>query len=503
MHLAFPPWNIWPLSFPAAGLLIVCLRRSRGAREAAGLAFLERLVFVGLTISYFRGLGGWAHLAIVLPCVWPWVAMGLVFHYVRQRNDEGCALAMIPFLWVLCEWTGGELHFLRNHITSWGTVFAATPALTLAPAWGLYGLSYAAAAASAARWLTTRHRRMHLALAALPLIVYWALPQAKDSPLAGGIGRVATVSLNAPDMKAEDFDDDRIPWTPERRKAFQKHAAQRLGSIHYRARDLQPDLLILPEDSLDVSLEKDPDPEALLEWDIENNGAAIEAYRGLALSLKSAVAVGLTTLRDRHSYNSALIISARGKVTGVRDKLELAAGSEYYPYSRWLPYSKLFKGRPGFVDPDDQYTPADEPFQLIPLGLSRVGTLICLEGQTPSFYSRWKRTGADFLILLSNAQWFRRDPKAYNTQVLNLVRVQAAANALPVFISGKFSDWGYVDAHGRASVLSPDPAALQDHVSVHDFLPSPRRRTLIGLLGEYFVLLSALALPVFLFGRGA
>ncbi|MBI4422590.1 MAG: hypothetical protein HY554_02620 [Elusimicrobia bacterium] len=498
----YPPRPAWPLTFAGVALGLAALLRAGGRRETVACAVLTKAAAVVPALSYLSGVSPLAHALVASVFLAVWTLLGLAFWELKRAGGRAAALGAFPFLWTLAEWTANDLHFLPSHIISWWDALAE-PGLALAPYTGLYGVTFLAAcgvalATTAREWRrgSAAGRRTLLrccapwAPAALAPLVLAATLE-RRAPEARTL-RVAAAGLAANDSLEEHLESGE--WTPERRAGVLAHIDRRMGELDALLAGERPDLLVLPEDAIDFTLRRSRSEEAYRLWGVENNGALLDAYRALARKAGVDLAAGMTTVRAGARRNSVVVFGRDGSLAGLRDKYYLTPGSERWPLGRWLPVWLAFAGDPKFAEHDMQYVPAEEPFPLLRAGGWSLGAAICLEGQMPSAYRAFKRAGADAIVYLSNAHWFRADPGGYNAQVLRMVRLAAAAYGLPVVLTGKAGYVGQVDERGRASVWPAFGPGSREQLRFATVAAASRSETVPSRYGEYYALLSALGL---------
>ncbi|MBI4346314.1 MAG: hypothetical protein HY553_05640 [Elusimicrobia bacterium] len=507
-YLGFSPLSLWPLTFVGVWLLVGLLDDAESSAEAAWRAMAWKALGLMPTVPYLSGLGISVHVVAVGIHVACWGLMGAAFAAARRGNPLA-ALAALPALWTLAEWLGTVKHFLPSHVTTWSQALAA-PALGLAPYTGALGVSTVAVAAASLPAVLLRlraasgaARRGRAAFAAAAFGALLAPPLAgrllhgpapgasSDAPL-----RVATFALEANDAMEEYLDQG--DWTPERSRTVSDYVAARVRKFRTLVQGMKPDLLVLPEDAVDLVLPRSRSEEAFARLGIENNGVLIEAYRELARSTGADLATGITTIREGRRYNSTLLVGRDGGLLGIRDKWKLTPGSEYWPAPAWLPVWALFSGDRQYVDPRQQYSAPSDPFPPLTLGGRRLGASTCLEGHMPTMYLGWRRAGAELLLFLGNAHWFHWDPATFNVQLLRTVRLSAAAYALPVIMTGKANNAGAIAAGGAFRVWPwvADGGTERAHeVLVH---AAPPWRTTAVRWGEYYLPYSAAYLAALL-----
>lgn len=510
--LAYPPAGLPPVSLFGAALFFEALLRCRGLGASVAVACLMRLAFIAQITTYLWGASPWVYVLYVVNYVAIGAGLGALVHLLRKIRGDAVALAILPGVWVLFEWLSPRLHFLPSHVPDWATALGATPLRRLAPVVGVHGLAFFSALAALLPVYGVRTWRLKgdarraaplLLLAGAGLFLAVALHAAQPAPAPDAASgspslRVVAVGLAGGRERLEHaFDDPSSAWTPERRAEFQRYAAARLAEIR-RHLPGPADLIVLPEDTIDVVLEDDVPAATAGLAGVENNGALFEAYRDFARAAASAVAVGLTTLRDGQRRNSVVLFDRDGIVLGLADKTLLTPGSEYWPLGHRLKLWRLFDTGPGsvFAHPEEQYVPGEVAVPRLAMGALALSALVCLEGQVPELVRTAKARGADLLVFLSNAQQFRFSPEPYSRQVLQLAQVLAAAHAVPIVVAGKQGHFGVIDDRGDARVRTGFEPGIDVAAAGTELAPMARRETVAARHGEYFVPFSALALAL-------
>jgi apolipoprotein N-acyltransferase len=100
--------------------------------------------------------------------------------------------------------------------------------------------------------------------------------------------------------------------------------------------------------------------------------------------------------------NSAFLVDRQGRVTGIYDKLRLTPYGEFVP---WLARPFAAANRPQSVG----YTPGEITAPLQVAG-RRFATLICYEAIYADLVRQAVRGGAEFLVNISNDDWFAGAP---------------------------------------------------------------------------------------------
>ena len=144
---------------------------------------------------------------------------------------------------------------------------------------------------------------------------------------------------------------------------------------------------------------------------------------------------------DYKYFNSAFLISPKDEKVSHYDKVHLVPFGEYVPLKHFLPFvEKLVEGI-GDFSPGKNLT-------LFSIPRARCGVLICYEIIFPSLSRHYCKSGANFLVTITNDAWFGRSNAPYQhfsmavfRAVENRTAVVRAANS---GISGIIEPTGYI-----------------------------------------------------------
>ncbi len=241
---------------------------------------------------------------------------------------------------------------------------------------GVYAVSFLVAlvslagAEALAGGLTVRERagRLAPAIGALALVLTWGLASARTGDGDGASVRIALVQGSVP---------NEFRW----KRAFVERNLGVYSRLTRRATDDTPDLIVWPENAVDLYLDREPMVRSQIA------PLAGRARWGLLLG-------GPRLLDDGSARNSAYLLAATGEVGATYDKRRLVPFAEYDPF-----------GGDSVGRPDEPiYTPGttDAP---LPVGALRLGTTICYEILFPGLVRELVRQGADVLVNLANDSW--------------------------------------------------------------------------------------------------
>jgi apolipoprotein N-acyltransferase len=178
----------------------------------------------------------------------------------------------------------------------------------------------------------------------------------------------------------------------------------------------KPDLIIWPETSV---------PGYLLE-----EQKLYDEITSLAQERKAALLVGAPIFdRDSgRSLNSAILFSKEGKVKQIHSKLHLVPFGEFVPFENILGFIRNNIVIGDFI-PGRTYT-------LFPVKDNlNFSVLVCFEDIFPDLVRRFVKSGANFMVNITNDAWFKKTSAPYQhlqasvfRAVENRVNVVRAAN---------------------------------------------------------------------------
>jgi apolipoprotein N-acyltransferase len=309
---------------------------------------------------------------------------GWLVRLVRRRLGLS-VLATAPFAWVVAEWlkSTGELG------CPWANLGYA---LAQQPAWiqgasvaGAQGLTFwivavnaLIAAALLARGWSGRIGWGFLAIAAVVLPVLWGtarLGEARLTPLA----RVAIVQPNIGSHEK---------WVP----ALQDSVVRRVERLTRAAAATVPPpaVIILPETALPYYVRLEP--------------MKLRRLLDLAKEVQRPILVGYPDARlsaggDVRTYNAAGLVLPAGSIVGQYEKMHLV------PFGERIPFQGLFPFLGSLDLGQAEWTPGSRPVVFHHAGPS-FGVLICFESIFPGLARRYALEGAQYLVNITNDEWF-------------------------------------------------------------------------------------------------
>ncbi len=437
--LSLPPFDVWPVLFPAFALIAALVATSQSPREAAWQAWAAGAGWFAVAMHW-----------IVQPFFVDAAATGWMAPFALVLLAGGLAL-----FWGVAGWISGRIAsrgagrafvfagILTLTEASRGYVFSGLPwaepghgliasqMLALSAWGGPYGLTLlvlAISAGSAALYLTRG-----LVIAGLPLAAglgIGLIPLAPSAPVSAPDAPVIRiVQINAPQHLK--WQPDMIPVFFDRGLSLTQSVPGPLGA---------PDLVVWPESSLPQLLGRS-----------ETARAQIAEAAGAA-----QVLVGGQRYAGIEPRNTLALLDAEGEVAAVYDKHHLVPFGEYMPL-RGLADRLGLQGLAQQMS--GGYRPGPGP-QLIDLGtIGRAFPMICYE----AIFSRYIRAveRPDVMIQVTNDAWFGSFAMPY--QHLALARLRAAEQGLPLVRAANTGVSAMIDARGTiVEALAMDTQGVID-----------------------------------------
>ncbi len=117
--------------------------------------------------------------------------------------------------------------------------------------------------------------------------------------------------------------------------------------------------------------------------------------------------------------NSAFLVGPSGDVVGRYDKVHLV------PYGEYVPLRSVFPFLGHLIADVGDFLPG-RVFNLLAMGDTKIGTLICYEAIFPEIAAEYGRKGADLFVNITNDAWFGRTAAPW--QHLSMVTLRSVEN---------------------------------------------------------------------------
>src|SRR4030042_327401 len=143
---------------------------------------------------------------------------------------------------------------------------------------------------------------------------------------------------------------------------------------------------------------------------------------------------------DYKYFNSAFLVSPEDKKVSQYDKVHLVPFGEYVPLKPFLPFVEKMVVGVGDFSPGKNFT-------LFAIPRARCGVLICYEIIFPSLSRNYCKSGANFLVTITNDAWFGRSSAPY--QHFSMAAFRAVENRVFVARAANTGITGFVDPNGK------------------------------------------------------
>jgi apolipoprotein N-acyltransferase len=198
-------------------------------------------------------------------------------------------------------------------------------------------------------------------------------------------------------------------------------------------------------------------------------------------------------------WNSAVALDARGRVTGRYDKVHLVPVGEYFPLKNWWLWERLVQRFTNLSHaPDLESGTSLDP--VFCAGWS-LGALVCYESAFAYIARAQVGRGAQVLVNLSNEAWYR--DSAELDQMLAMSRFRCIETRTGMARATNSGISAIIDPTGRVTATVHDTTGRRKEVAgvLRGRIPVGPRRSLYLAMGEWLVVLLALAALLDLSGR--
>lgn len=479
--LAFPPVNWYWLGFVClVPHFVFLVQETRGLRLFWGVWLFRSILFVGLGYYFFEPIFYATSLLIFVGIVPVLLIMKKLISLRRgdSRQRPILMMVLVGVCYLAFDYLQARYSFLPAFVAISGAMLGNSPFVGLARFGGVIGLSgfiVLINAVFAGGWLWAASRRSQPAALAVPraLVVAGVL-----NGLLVGAGLLLSQDLLAQNRAAYEDRPHVLKiaavsvgqaFTKETERFWDYETTDAIvqavtGDVHalkeaLRFNPTRPDLVIFPEDMVDLEFWGVSDSQAYERFTITNAGPLIARYRKIAQELESPLLFVLTTIEQSGRYNSALLIDSAGDLSGIYHKIHLAIAMESWPFGRFHPFyfdwrfDKDARYESPIYNPAYQYRFGESVTMFEPTSGLTLGTPICIEVHYPHRIQDFVRRGADALFNTSSNMAITYGLRLYLDLTLNLRRIEAVWLRLPIIFCGRRDDAGMVLPDGTADLV--------------------------------------------------
>jgi apolipoprotein N-acyltransferase len=411
---ALPPFNVsqsgWFALVPFLFSLEDCVMR-----QAFRRGYVAGLVFFGATIWWsvyttvagtplLLALAGTVALVAFLALYFGlaavgWVKLGMALDDRKDTVSRNLLLAAVATAgWVTLEWARGVFLFGGFPWNFLGVaLWQSAPLIQFVSVTGVYGVSALVCFVNIALYFTLRRllrqmREPRHKVSGLSWEFYVAMVLVCAAFLHGWREirhgepqrtlRLAMVQGNIP--QTLKFDPSQKPMILERYRTLTEVVITS-----------QPDLILWPETAT-------PD---VLRYDPESHGLVTSIVSRAQAPLFTGTIDADPGVDGTVSYNAAMLVLPDGTLQDIYRKIHLVPFGEYVPLRKVLPFMKWLTPIPDSFEQGRRYT-------LFRVHGMSFGAVICFEDTVPELYRQFVKSGAEFMVNVTNDAWFKTSPAA-------------------------------------------------------------------------------------------
>jgi apolipoprotein N-acyltransferase len=418
-----------------------------GPRQAFVLSFISGVISFAIIFDWVFEVPGYKilHHFILGLYFGPFFGIfGFVVSLITKRC--GCTFAAFatPFIWVSLEYIRSNMGFMAFPYVWLGYTQHAHPlVIQIASVAGAYGVSFLLAminSAVAAFLLSLLYRSKNLnpranrpisnrglvsiagvaAFLTILTICYGIMVVSK--PTAGKKLKVSVVQGNIEQTKK---------WDPKHAEVIM----QTYVELTRKALKDQPDLIVWPEAATPRAISRDQK--------LYSQVKQIAEEAGIPLLLGSSSHQKFSEGQSRkiEFRNSAFLIGPETRVKNQQyDKIHLLPFGEYLPYGESVPWSWINVPKVPSTMPGKEFTVFQCP-------TFRFSAPICWETLFPDLSRKFVKSGAQFLVNITNEAWFGRSVGPQHYVISSVFR--AVENRVYVVRCANTGISCFIDPYGR------------------------------------------------------
>ena len=431
--LAFPNFNLSYLAFVGFVPLFLVIR-SKKPKEAFWISYLCGFLFYLVTLYWLYHVTIFGLIIVCLYLALYFGIFGLLFNRLVFFTLHPCPVPerskwfgaspltglLIAIIWIMLEYLQAHLFTGFGWALLGYSQYKNLALIQIADFSGVYGVSFVIMMVNVGIYRFFKKSLKEIVIAGMVLAA--AIGYGKMGEDKGGQGKEITVSIVQANIPQE------MKWDP----AAKDEILERYANLTRLAVFEDPDLIIWPETSFPGFFGINKETQEVLD---------------LARKVDTPLLIGANTSEGLDSFNSAVLISERGKVVDRYDKIHLVPYGEYVPFSDKIPFlHRLVLGELGEFTPGKEY----KAFSLHPSSFSqniKFATLICFEDIFPKISKKLVQNGAEFLVVITNDAWYGKSGAPYQHAAASVFR--AIENRVPIVRCANTGYSCFIDPQGR------------------------------------------------------
>lgn len=407
---------VWCGLVPLFFSLHTCSRKA-----AAGYGFLAGLAFYALALVWVRHVTFLGYIAVCVYLALYWLVFGVG---ARNLLRKPFSFISVPALWVVLEWAKENVWCGLSWADLGYSQYAHTYFVQAADIFGVKWYSFLIVAVNLVvcsivlgkqKKCSLKASWYHAAIIALLLVASAVYSVCR----LRGLKTESSVSLACvqPNIAEEEKWQDAPVET----------LVARLRGLSAQAH--ADSLVIFPEAC----------------WPQTITDGRMHALADFVRDLHRPVLMGGVRLTDAGFSNTALHFRLDGHLYGVYRKMKLV------PFGEYVPLRRIFSFIPVLNELGDMQKGTD--FTIFEHAGKRFGVLICFEDTPPVFAAHAARK-TDFLVAITNDEWFRGEPEA--SQHFGIMVMRAIENRISIARCANTGISGYAEYTGRYRKFSTD-----------------------------------------------
>ena len=430
MILAYPTFDLEFLAWIALIPLFFALE-GKTAKKRFTIGYLFGVIFFSGILYWLVNVSIPGAIFLVLVLSFFPAAFSLLY---REPRKVGIWVLFIPAAWVLTE-------YLRTHFFTgfpWALLGYSQsfnlPVIQIADITGPYGVSFLIVLVNLGIYMALKKTPgrfyilffIFLVLAVVSGYGYNRLSR----PYPAQRLKIALIQGNIPQA---------LKWDEK----YRRFIMDKYAYLTKEAANDAPRLIIWPETSVPGYLEEEAD---LKKW-----------IKGLAKSANAYMAVGTLREDGRDAFNSARFISSEGELLESYDKIHLVPFGEFIPLTKVISKIRAFINKPiGDFTRGKDFTVFKFQLRDAFTGASGIqkttefyqfSALICFEDIFPDLSRRFVKSGARFLVNITNDAWFGNTAAPYQHAQGSIFR--AVENRVPVVRAANTGVSCIIDHRGK------------------------------------------------------
>jgi apolipoprotein N-acyltransferase len=460
MSLAYPPLPFGFVIYFALVPLIFALE-DKGLSDAFKIGYLFGLVSNSLLLFWI----GWATVpgaiaALVLLCLY--TALLTWFYALVQKRWGKGSLFFLPFLWVAMEYMRSltEISFPWLNLAYTQTYYLNL--IQYASFTGNYAVSFWIVCLNLIIYLIIKHKkRIGLAISIfailiiLPYIYGWHEFRVTRSVISETIEKdnvkIALLQGNI---------EPKVKWD----QRFLDYNIQTFIDMSKEAAKEDVDLILWPETAAPCYL--------------ASESLYMDKVQKTTDSLNIPLLVGTNDYEFTKEarvlyYNSVFLFKPKGRYPEIYNKIHLVPFSEKIPYDEKLHISdKVQLGQSDFS--------SGKSLTIFHIPKGRFATLICFESVYPALVRSFVKSGADFLLNITNDGWFGKTHGPFQHAQIAVFR--AIENRISIARCANTGVSMFIDPFGRVSGATK----IFVRTTVIDQIPLKLKDTFYTKHGDWF-----------------